>query len=71
MPLHTQGTINERNYREYLSAPGGQASSPLVVEGANLFVTDAARATLQDKGVALFKDASTNKVWYGTGVRAY
>ena len=32
------------------------------MEGANLFVTDAARATLQDRGVALFKDASTNKV---------
>jgi len=32
-----------------------------VVEGANLFVTDPARTTLQDRGVALFKDASTNK----------
>lgn len=32
-----------------------------IVEGANLFITDAARVYLQDKGVPLFKDASTNK----------
>jgi glutamate dehydrogenase len=32
-----------------------------IVEGANLFITDAARNYLQDRGVPLFKDASTNK----------
>jgi glutamate dehydrogenase len=32
-----------------------------IVEGANLFITDAARMYIQDKGVTLFKDASTNK----------
>jgi len=32
-----------------------------IVEGANLFITDAARIYIQDKGVTLFKDASTNK----------
>merc|ERR1719218_205901 len=32
-----------------------------VVEGANLFITDGARDLLQDSGVILFKDASTNK----------
>lgn len=32
-----------------------------VVEGANLFITEDARAVLEDAGVILFKDASTNK----------
>jgi NAD-specific glutamate dehydrogenase len=32
-----------------------------IVEGANLFITEPARNFLQDKGVLLFKDASTNK----------
>ena len=32
-----------------------------LIEGANLFVTADARATLEDAGVILFKDASTNK----------
>ena len=32
-----------------------------VVEGANLFITDSARDIMQDAGVILFKDASTNK----------
>jgi NAD-specific glutamate dehydrogenase len=37
------GTLNLRNYRDYLSAPGGAASAPLIVEGANLFITPEAR----------------------------
>jgi glutamate dehydrogenase len=32
-----------------------------IVEGANLFISEAARHTLEDRGVILFKDASTNK----------
>lgn len=32
-----------------------------IVEGANLFFTDGARQVLEDAGVILFKDASTNK----------
>ena len=32
-----------------------------IIEGANLFITDAARMYIQGKGVTLFKDASTNK----------
>jgi len=31
------------------------------VEGANLFISESVRPRLQDKGVLLFKDASTNK----------
>ena len=32
-----------------------------VVEGANLFITHGARGIMQDAGIILFKDASTNK----------
>ena len=32
-----------------------------IVEGANLFITESARHILEDRGVLLFKDASTNK----------
>lgn len=42
-------------------ASDGQPRYKYIVEGANLFVTDAARSSLQDRGVQLFKDASTNK----------
>lgn len=31
------------------------------MEGANLFITEPARLILEDAGVILFKDASTNK----------
>ncbi len=32
-----------------------------IIEGANLFITESARHILEDRGVILFKDASTNK----------
>ncbi|PFH38081.1 glutamate/leucine/phenylalanine/valine dehydrogenase family protein [Besnoitia besnoiti] len=32
-----------------------------IVEGANVFITDEARRMLEERGVILFKDASTNK----------
>ncbi|PHJ15414.1 glutamate leucine phenylalanine valine dehydrogenase family protein, partial [Cystoisospora suis] len=32
-----------------------------IVEGANVFITDEARRILEERGVILFKDASTNK----------
>lgn len=32
-----------------------------IVEGANLFCSEGARKKLEDSGVVLFKDASTNK----------
>lgn len=32
-----------------------------IVEGANVFISDEARRMLEDRGVILFKDASTNK----------
>lgn len=54
-------TINETNYQQYL-LDDGTPSSPLIVEGANLFVTPAARQALFDEaGVVIVKDSSANK----------
>lgn len=53
-------TINERNWREYLQ-PDGRPSSPLIVEGANLFLTPQARNLLAEAGTTIFKDSSANK----------
>jgi len=39
----------------------GQCRFKYIVEGANLFITEGARNVLQNRGVPLFKDASTNK----------
>ncbi|OQR89545.1 NAD-specific glutamate dehydrogenase, partial [Thraustotheca clavata] len=55
-------TINEHNWREYLDPATGKASSPLIVEGANLFTTPEARQLLFDNaGVVIVKDSSANK----------
>lgn len=54
-------TVHEGNWREFL-LPDGTPSSPLVVEGANLFITPAARQKLFDEaGVVVVKDSSANK----------
>ena len=53
-------TINERNWREYLQ-PNGKPSSPLIVEGANLFLTPDARISLAKAGTLIIKDSSANK----------
>ncbi|KAF0687443.1 Aste57867_20807 [Aphanomyces stellatus] len=54
-------TINEFNWKDYLDA-SGKASSPLIVEGANLFTTPEARQLLFDNaGVVIVKDSSANK----------
>ena len=53
-------SINLSNWRSVLDADG----RPLfrwIVEGANLFITQDARLKLEEKGVVLFKDSSTNK----------
>jgi glutamate dehydrogenase len=44
-----------------LFKPDGKCRYKYIVEGANLFITEAARIYLQDRGIPLFKDASTNK----------
>lgn len=54
------GTINGRNWREYLTTEG-KPSSPLIVEGANLFLTPEARTELSKAGALIIKDSSANK----------
>mmetsp|Transcript_37560 Transcript_37560/g.76812 ORF Transcript_37560/g.76812 Transcript_37560/m.76812 type:complete len:1078 (-) Transcript_37560:99-3332(-) len=54
-------TINIHNYKHFLN-PDGSPSAPLIVEGANLFVTDEARQLLfEEAGVVIVKDSSANK----------
>ena len=54
-------TINANNYAAFLDDDGAP-SSPIVVEGANLFVTPDARQLLfEHGGVRIVKDSSANK----------
>jgi len=53
-------TIGEGNYKAFLKADGTPSSS-LVVEGANLFLTPAARTKLFECGTFVVKDSSANK----------
>jgi glutamate dehydrogenase len=51
-------TIN--NWRQYLN-DNGEPRFKVIVEGANLFLTQQARLRLEEKGVIIYKDASANK----------
>lgn len=54
-------TIDMNNYRQFLREDGSP-SAPLIVEGANLFITaDARKALFEDANVAIIKDSSANK----------
>ncbi len=54
-------TMNGDNWRQFLDE-NGKPSSPLIVEGANLFNTAEARANLfKHAGVVIVKDSSANK----------
>lgn len=54
-------TIDKNNYQHFL-LPDGKPSAPLIVEGANLFLTSEARQALYEKaGVVIVKDSSANK----------
>jgi glutamate dehydrogenase len=53
-------SINLSNWRSLLD-PEGRPLFRWIVEGANLFITQEARLKLEEKGVVLFKDSSTNK----------
>jgi glutamate dehydrogenase len=53
-------SVSLNNWRSLLDESG----APLfrwIVEGANLFITQEARLKLEEKGVVVFKDSSTNK----------
>ncbi|GBG31440.1 NAD-specific glutamate dehydrogenase, putative [Hondaea fermentalgiana] len=53
-------TISDVNWEKYL-LPDGTPSSPLIVEGANLFLTPVAREKLGAHGCVIVKDSSANK----------
>lgn len=56
------GTININNWKQFLLEDGVTPSSPLIVEGANIFTTPEARLKLFEHGkVAIVKDSSANK----------
>ena len=54
------GTINASNWSQFLR-PDGRPASPIIVEGANLFLTPEARLRLSENGVLIVKDSSANK----------
>ncbi|MCB1108191.1 MAG: NAD-glutamate dehydrogenase, partial [Chlamydiia bacterium] len=53
-------TLNETNYDEFLDE-SGLPTSKAIVEGANLYLTPAARRALEELGVLIIKDSSANK----------
>ena len=53
-------TIDETNVEHFFNAEG-KASSQVIVEGANSFITPTARQILQQRGVVIMRDASANK----------
>merc|ERR1719384_3006947 len=55
-------TIHKGNWEQFLDPSTGKSSSPLIVEGANIFTTPEARQLLFEKaGVLIVKDSSANK----------
>ncbi len=53
-------TIDERTWERFLG-PDGRPSAGVIVEGANSFLTPAARRKLQEAGAVVLRDASANK----------
>lgn len=53
-------SININNWSRYLDDKGNPRFK-LIIEGANLFITQDARLRLEEKGVIIYKDASANK----------
>ncbi|OHD72493.1 MAG: hypothetical protein A2V99_02625 [Spirochaetes bacterium RBG_16_67_19] len=54
------GAVNITNWRQLLDEQG-KPKFRVIVEGANLFITEDARLRLEEHGVVLVKDASANK----------
>jgi glutamate dehydrogenase len=52
--------VNINNWRQ-LIGDGGAPKFKIIVEGANLFITEEARLRLEEHGVVVIKDASANK----------
>ena len=53
-------TIDDQNWKDFL-LPDGRPSAPVIVEGANSFITPQARLELQKSGCIIMRDASANK----------
>ena len=53
-------TIDGSNWHDFL-LPDGRPSAPVIVEGANSFLTPQARLELQKAGCIIMRDASANK----------
>ncbi len=53
-------TLNEANVHEFLDSTG-KPTARAIVEGANLYLDNAARHFLEDRGVLIIKDSSANK----------
>lgn len=53
-------TLNEHNWKDFLDETG-KPTSLGIVEGANLYLTPAARKALENLGVIIIKDSSANK----------
>ena len=53
-------TINEMNVNRFFNAEG-KPSAKVIIEGANSFITPAARQILQQRDVVIMRDASANK----------
>jgi glutamate dehydrogenase len=53
--------VTMENVKKMFTADGSTPKFKYIVEGANLFFSDGARAVLEGAGVHLFKDSSTNK----------
>ena len=54
------GAVNINNWMQLLDDKG-RPKFKIIIEGANLFITEEARLRLEERGVILIKDASTNK----------
>ena len=54
------GAININNWMQLIDEKG-RPKFRIIIEGANLFITEEARLRLEERGVILIKDASTNK----------
>jgi glutamate dehydrogenase len=53
-------TLNEANYKDFLDDLGFPTAKA-IIEGANLYLTPAARRSLEELGVLIVKDSSANK----------
>jgi glutamate dehydrogenase len=54
------GAVNITNWRQLLDEQG-RPKFRVIVEGANLFITEEARLRLEERGVPIIKDATANK----------